>query len=134
MLFQVNFLAILVVAILNLVLGFIWYSPKMIGSLFYTNKEIAKCEGELKKPWKFASCVFEGFLFGWALAIFLYAVDPATVTHGIGVGLTAWIGFIFTAHLSAYVWEKETPTQSVMNALYSLIYVIVASIILYYWV
>lgn len=134
MLFQVNFLAILVVALLNLVLGFVWFSPQMVGSLFYTNKEKNMCEAQVKKPWKFASCVFEGFLFAWALAIFLYAVDPPSVTHAIGVGLTAWIGFTFTFHLSAFVWEKETASQSLMNALYTLIYVIIASVILYYWI
>jgi len=134
MLLEVNFLAIFVIAILNLILGYIWYSPKIIGALFYTNEEKTKLESESPKPWQFIFCIIEGFILAWVFALVLFAFNPFHIFAAIGLAFLIWFGFFFVTHLSAHIWKKETCSECIMHSIYSLIYLIIASVILFYWI
>ena len=69
----------LVAALATLVLGFIWYNPKVFGNAWMT--AIGKTEAEMREGSNMALMMFLTFLFSFLVALFMHAV----VIHQFGL-------------------------------------------------
>ncbi len=69
----------LVAALATLVLGFIWYNPKVFGNAWMT--AIGKTEAEMREGSNMALMMFLTFLFSFLVALFMNAV----VIHQFGL-------------------------------------------------
>ena len=68
-----------VAALATLVLGFIWYNPKVFGNAWMT--AIGKTEAEMREGSNMALMMFLTFLFSFLVALFMHAV----VIHQFGL-------------------------------------------------
>lgn len=130
--FSVNFLAIIACGIIYLIFGWLWYSPKLIGAVFYPPSEIKKQEKGEMKAWQFVACFVEAFIMSWALSLFILWLNP-TLTGAVIIGVVAWIGFILTTLFSGFVWGGMHYRMFLMHAIYYLIFIIIASLVLGSW-
>jgi hypothetical protein len=138
---KINIIAILVAVVVNFVLGFIWFTP-LFGKAW--GKEMGY-DSNLKPDNKvmikgMVFMVVGNFLFAWVLAhniaawLFVPGVkEMSPLTNGLMSAFFTWLGFYFPGQLGATVWEKKSWKLFAINSGYSLISLVVVSLILTHW-
>jgi Protein of unknown function (DUF1761) len=128
-----NFLAVVVVALVNYVIGALWY-----GVLFRNAWQRLSGTGEMKVT---ALSIILGligaFLTSFVLHHALFFANHFLGTSGVGgglmVGLFNWIGFIAPVTIGVVTYEKKPFALWILNNAYWLISLLVMGIILSVW-
>lgn len=131
---DINYLAVLVCAITSFVIGGLWYGP-LFGKSWM--EAVGKTEEEIKEnfnPVKTYGLAFVGhFAEALVLAYLLSLTGAVTVTEGIRVGLTAWLGFTAATFYINYLFEGYKTRLLYINTGFHFVFVLVSSIILISW-
>jgi hypothetical protein len=99
---ETNYLAVFVAAIVHLVLGLVWFQPKIFGNAWVT------LSGKTLDPavrWIPAG-VIGHLLMSLILAMIINLANATTVGAGAVIGLLVLIGFIIPLECGELVWEK----------------------------
>lgn len=133
-----NFLAIIVAAIINVVIGSLWYSPLLFA------KAWAKASGmkkeDMGKDYKMSAGMYvppliAAFVTSFVLAWFLNALNITTIGGGIQIGFLAWLGFTTTAQvLNSWVFSNGRPKELyLINTGYHLVIFCIMGAVLAVW-
>ncbi len=134
----VNYLAVLVAAIVNMALGFVWYGPlfgKLWMSLIGITKEKIDEQKSKDGMWKGYLIAFLGSLvMGYVLAHSLVFASSYLGIGGMVAGLMAgfwsWLGFIAPVTLGSVLWEgKSWRLWFLINGYYLVSLLIMGSIL-----
>ncbi len=100
MLIHVNYGAVLVAAIVNMVIGFIWYSPGVFGKTWssLTGKRMEDMKSRAGTA--YAGAFVTALITAWILARFISLANAQTMTRGAVIGFWAWLGFVATTSLA----------------------------------
>ena len=133
---EVNYLVILVSAIISFIIGALWYSllfgkswTKLMG---FSAKDIEKT-----KKKSMAKTYLIGFvaqlILAYVLANFVIYADAKTFSEGIQVGFFIWLGFVATISLGMILWENKPIKLYLINTGYWLVSLIIQGMILSVW-
>lgn len=131
-----NFLAIILGAALNMVIGFFWYSPKMFGrarmeSLGKSEKEFEEIKKGANKAYAFS------FLGALVMSLVLSALASLTqaegVLDGVFIGIICWAGFIATTAFNSCLFSSKPVKQAAIDAGYYLAALIVMGVVISAW-
>jgi len=104
---DVNFVHVLVAALVAMVLGGLWYSPMLFGKtwaiLANINQETAKKEA----PMAYLKMFVTALISMYVLAIFVGFAGAVTFSQGMMVGFWLWLGFVGAVTLSGVIFEKR---------------------------
>jgi hypothetical protein len=134
--YSLNFLAILVAGIANMVIGFVWYGPvfgKVWVKLMGFSDEYLK---EAKAKGMVASYIlaFVGALASsYIIACFLQIWLAFDYRDAFTVIFWPWLGFIATSALSQVIWEGRPWKLYFLNTSYYLVAFYTQALILVYW-
>lgn len=101
-----NWLTIVIAAILNMVVNFVWYSHWLFGKQWLA---LAKMKEESKKnqrgavAWSFVVSLISAFMLAW----FIFNLGVTSVPDGLFVGFCAWLGFVAPTQISKVLWCKK---------------------------
>jgi len=132
--FEINFVQLLAVAMVNFIFSWIWFSPVLFGKPFMKALGIAPghrmTEAEKKRmPLLMANGLFCSFLLSGALQVLCHSVGAADFGQGALTGLVAWLGFALTGSLGT-LWEGRSMTLILIsNGLYLVTYSIFGGVI-----
>ena len=127
---SINFLAVIVAAIANMVVGALWYT--VFRKTFLAN--VGKSEDELGSPTTgYLWSIVASLVMAYVLALFVDYTGAVTAVQGAWTGLLAGIGFIATAALSATVFENRSATIYILNTCYHLVSLAIMGAILAVW-
>lgn len=124
----VNYLAVVVAAIANMALGFLWYGPlfgkKWIALMQFTPEHMAAAKAKgMTKQYSFLALT--SLLTSYVLSAEIVFANAYFTTTGISGGLMAgfwsWLGFIVPITLGTVLWEGKSWTLWVLNAGYYLV-------------
>ena len=96
----IDLLSILIAAVVNIIIGFVWYSRY----LFKIESDPSHPPRRLAILWT----IIIAFVTAYVLAFFEAFLGVTTVTDGMFVGFLVWFGFIATTQISAVIWGKMT--------------------------
>jgi hypothetical protein len=129
----VNWVAVVVAAIAQMVLGFIWYGPlfgKRWMSLMGVNPPSKPPEG----MWKTYAWSALGSLVTAAVLDRLVAtMGASTAGAGIVAGFWVWLGFVATVTLASVLYERRSINLYVLNNGYQLVSLAVMGAVLAAW-
>ncbi len=135
--FSVNYTAILAAAVVNMVLGFLWYGPlfgkpwmKMMG---YSKEDMEKAKKSGMMPKLYVTALAGAVVMAYVLSHFLQVGGASTATAGATVGFWVWLGFIATTTLSGLLWEKKPFNLYLLNNGYYLVLLLVNGALLAVW-
>jgi hypothetical protein len=99
---EINYLAVFVAAIVHLVLGLIWFQPKLFGNAWasYTGKTL-----DPAVRWLPAG-VIGHLLMSLVLAVIINLARAKTIGAGAVMGLLVLVGFIIPLECGELIWEK----------------------------
>lgn len=100
---QIDYLTVFIAALLNMIIGFFWYSKWLFGPAWMKLSKIKKMQPS-------TLLMFYGFIISLIIAYFLAFFEAVlgitTVTDGMFVGFLLWLGFVLTTQINQVVWGK----------------------------
>ncbi|MBN1915049.1 MAG: DUF1761 domain-containing protein [Parachlamydiales bacterium] len=103
---SLDYLTIIVAAIVNVILGFLWYSPYVFGRLWL--QLIHRHEKEMKITF---FSLLGGIIISLFLSFFLALVEAymgvTSFWDGVVAGFIVWFGFVLPTQFSIVLWEKR---------------------------
>ena len=115
---QTDWLVIFIAAVVNMFIGFVWYSKWLFGPMWSKLNEI-----KAKKMKK--RTLFFSFLVSLVIAYFLSFFEGhlgiTDVSDAMFVGFLIWLGFVLTAEVSAVLWGKKKPKVFLIDSGYKLL-------------
>lgn len=137
----INYFAVLVAAILNIVLGFLWYGPlfgKQWMKLSGMSKE--KIESMKKKGMTktYVMVLVSSFVMSYVLAHALVFASGYLKVYGLSAGIMSgfwnWIGFVAPVILGPVLWEGRPYKLWILNSSYYLVSLLLMGSILAVWI
>lgn len=129
---HVNIWAVIVCTIINMVLGMIWYSPKVLGTIWA--KEHGFDLDQLKAgPWHIIGGFIVAFIFAYVLNMMIHSFGIVGIGNGIALGFFIWLGFIATTHFSGVLWAKKPFIVYFIDVGFKLLVLIVIGAIMAAW-
>lgn len=132
----VNYLAVLVAAILNMALGALWYSPAVFGKAWMELVGITPEAAQTRMAGMrraYSLTFVASFLMAYALARVLWYAKVTTVGGGVMIGLLAWIGFVATTHGTNCLFEGKPFRLFTINTGYYLVTLVIMGALLAVW-
>jgi hypothetical protein len=99
---NLNFAAVLVVGIVHMVIGLIWFMPGVFGRQWM---ELTKQEMKPARQW-IAAGVVGHQVIALVLSVVVYLANATTMLEGACVGMLMWMGFVVTLEVGELIWEK----------------------------
>ncbi|NNM66650.1 MAG: DUF1761 domain-containing protein [Spirochaetales bacterium] len=127
--FEVSVGPLLVVAALNFLLSWIWYSPLLFakpwGEALGWGKGREMTEDDKKRmPGLFLSGLVSSLLLSYGLQVVVHSVGANDFLTGLAVGVVAWFTFALTHSLNT-LWEGRKPiVLTINNGLFLLTYAV----------
>jgi hypothetical protein len=131
---SVDLLHVLVVAILNMALGAVWYSNAVFAKPW--SQALGKKMSDFPADTRRNSMIlmFVGAVVtSYVLALFVGYAQASTITDGALVGFWAWLGFIATSSLATTAFEGRPWKLYQLFMGYQLIALVVSGAILAAW-
>lgn len=132
---DVNYLAILVAAIVHFVIGAIWYTV-IFGKMWLKLVDPDGTKAESMKSGQavaFIGSFVGSLLMSYAVARLMGLIGIAGLYEAVVLAILVWAGFTIPIALNDVVYEKKPVGLFIINTLYILAGVIVATLILFYW-
>lgn len=134
-----NYLAIIVAAIINVALGSLWYSPILFAKP-WSKAMGMKAEDFQKNAKKMGAGMYfppllAGLVTSFVLAWFINNLHVTSLIGGIKIGFLAWLGFTTTAQvLNSWVFSGGKPKEVYfINTGYHLVAFCIMGAILAVW-
>jgi len=128
-----SYLAVIVAAIAQFFLGFLWYGPlfgKTWRSLMGVNQQSMSGGGMGKTlVWSFIGSLVTAAV----LRKLATMVGTHSLGGGVALGAMVWLGFIATVTLASVLYEKRSVNLYVLNNGYQLVSLVVMGAIVAAW-
>lgn len=134
---DINYLAVLIAAVITMAIGAFWYSPAGFGKQWASLMgwgDPAKMD-QMKKgagksyAWMFVASLVTAFVLGSIVRL----AGAATISAGASVGFWLWLGFVATTQIGSVLWEMKPPQLFAINTLYSLVTLVINGALLAVW-
>lgn len=129
---DINFFAIITTAILNFLIGWLWYSPYLFGNAWLEVTRFNKDELRAS-PAHLLGAFAIALIVSFVTALFVYATNATTALEGALVGWWAWLGYIATTHFSGVLWERKPFKLYLINVSAKLLILVLTGAILAVW-
>ena len=138
----INYLVVLVSAIVSMLLGFLWYGP-LFGKTWATMMGWDKMDparvDEMKKGAakgyiiSFIGSLVMAYVLAHALVFASTYTQTGGVPAGLMVGAWNWLGFVAPVTLGSILWEGKSVKLWLLNNSYNLAQLLMMGVILSLW-
>lgn len=130
---DINYLAVLVAAVVSWLIGALWYSPAMFGKQWM--KLIGKKEKDLRAGANtgYAIALLGFLIIAFVMAHFIDYAESTAVATGMETGLWLWLGFVASTMAINYAFGQRARSLWVIDAGYFFVTFLVMGAILAAW-
>ncbi|KXK09831.1 MAG: hypothetical protein UZ22_OP11002000995 [Microgenomates bacterium OLB23] len=134
---SVNFVAIFLAAVANMVIGALWYSPTMFGTKWsalmgYKAKDLPKMQQAAKNG--YAVMFVVSLVMAYVMAHFIQYLGITTVQEACQFGFWVWLGFVGATQISDHIWSEKPLQLLYINSGYRIVATITMALVLTLWV
>lgn len=136
MFFEPNWMAVLLAAVSNMVLGFLWYGPlfgkpwmKLSGLTDAKLEEMKKRGMSKTYLLSFLSAIVMACVMGFLVSL----ADPANILDGAMLAFWAWLGFAAPVQLTQVLYEDKPWKLYAINTGYFLVSLKIMGVIFTLW-
>jgi hypothetical protein len=131
---DVNYVAVIAAAVAGMIIGAIYFSPKVAGNAWM--KAIGKTKEEIGAgagPTMYITAAIFQLLTATVLAAIIGWSGASDVSDGLLVAAIVWAGIAGPAVALAFLFEMKTMANQVIIALHTLIVMLAMSVIISLW-
>lgn len=137
----VNYLAIVVAAIVIFILGGLWYSPVLFAKRWIalqgrTEEQVRAQAASANMPVLYVSAFVCAFLTAWVMAhliAHMAAITEVNAGHGALFGVVCWLGFAAPTSYATAIFSGKPKQLWFIDTSYNLVSFALAGIILAVW-
>lgn len=134
---DINYLAVLLSAVVSMIIGSLWYSPIMFGNIWMKSGGLTQKDMEKAKKKGMGKLYFAAFIgalvIAFILAHFVQYVTANNFVEGMQTGFWLWLGFVAPVLLGSVLWESKPVKYYLINVAYWLVNLILMGGILAAW-
>lgn len=131
MTFDVNWLAVLVAALVNIAVGFLWYGP-LFGKQWLA--AFGKRPEELGNPTRaILTSALMALIAALALAMLVVTTQSSGAAGGIALGLLVAVGFVLTTQMISQAYESGPAAVRWIFISYQLVVLALMGLLLALW-
>ena len=121
----VNYLAVLLAGLSNMVVGYLWYGP-LFGKTWMKLSGVKMEGGKGSPAMGYIVTFITALLAAFILSHFIYLIArdfeiPVIITSGMTTAFWAWLGLIVPATISTVLWEGKPWALWFLNIAYWLV-------------
>lgn len=131
--FSVNYLAVVVSAVVALVIGFVWYAPPVFGNRWMSYLGTTQAQLGNPGPMGMATGVVASLANAWVLAVLSLNLKGSTLTDGVLLGILCWLGFMATITAAQISFEKRPWGLWLLNNAHNVLVQILMGAIVTVW-
>ena len=131
--FEVTFLPILVAGIANVILGMIWYNPRVFGSAWMAGMtmtpEMAE-KGKKRMPLMALISFLAAMVVAYVMNYFGIAWGVFDWIGAVELGFWCWVGFVAPTMLGMVLWEmKPVKYYAIVSGFWLVSFIMIAVIL-----
>ncbi len=134
---QVNFLSVLLAAIANMVVGFLWYSPLLFAKpwmklMGYTAKNMKAQSKEMGKTYaiSFVLAIVTAYVLFHVMAFSANFYGYSATTTALLTGFWMWLGFVAPVQFTSELFGKKNWSLFAINTGYQLTALLVMGLVI----
>ena len=104
---HIDFLTVLVAAIVYFIIKTLWYSSYLFGNLWFRLRGLKK-EDVRKKYIGYPLNFIIAYIIGHFISLFEIYVGATSFWDGVVAGFILWLGFVFITQISEVIWVKRS--------------------------
>jgi hypothetical protein len=133
---HINFLAVVVAAVVAFLIGGLWYSPLLFAKLWvnahgYSEEQVKDMQKGAGKA--YAVTLVCDFLIALAIAVLAGYIHLEHCVQGLKLGLLVWAGFAMPLGLTANMFSGKRITVFYIDTAYQLVYLVIMGAIIAVW-
>jgi hypothetical protein len=128
----VNWLAVIVAAVVRFVIGGVWYMP-LFGKRWRELQGIREGSPQTGLGAAMVAGFIGDLVMAYVLARFVGHYGAVTFFDGLVVGFMAWLGFVATVMVGSIFYERKPAELVAINLGYQLLSMLVMGVILALW-
>lgn len=109
---QIDWVVVVIAAIVNMIIGYVWYSKWLFGSFWH---KFSKADSKHKKQ-TVVYAFFVSLFLAYFLARFEALLGVTNATDGMLAGFYLWLGFSLTTEISPLIWDKQPVRVFLLHA------------------
>jgi hypothetical protein len=126
-------LAVLLAAIINVIVGTIWYAPMVFGKMWQKEVGLKKSQMNTRNMMTATIASFICYLIFAYIFFLLPGIFAGTLNTTIMYIVILWIAFVVSIRLSHYAYEQRTPTFFLITIFHDLVSLLAMGIFYWYW-
>lgn len=130
---QINLWSVLVGGILAMVLGFVWYHPKLFGDLWAKENNLNIADMNTTDPTPFVVMFVGALIMALTLQWFLKATAADTYLSTLRIVFSLWGAFTFVTTAGNYKFSKRSWTLILLDSGYFLVDMLIMGTVFFYW-
>lgn len=128
----VNWLAVIVAAVVGIIIGFIWYAPPVFGRRWARAAGIELPQPGEVQPMTYVAAVVTALVTAYILAVLVGGLGAASLGDGAVVGAVVWLGFVAPYLGSGVFFERRSIEWWAINAGQAIVSLVVMGAIIGY--
>lgn len=130
---SINYLAVLVATFASMILGAIWYTPRIFGKEWMRLSRLDEQDVKDNRGAPMALMLVGSLVAAYVMAHFVSFAGATSVADGARVGAWIGIGFVFTAAMGESIFSHKPARLLAINGGYQVVNLIVMGAILAAW-
>ena len=134
---EINYWAVLVATASTMVVGSLWYTPKLLGARWMRLTGVDPQDESRSAVGPIIATVVVSYLTAWVLAGATYIAwefyDGTFLVAALVTGLTLWLGFTAARFVTHDAFEGRPVALTALNVAHELVTVLVMAVILGVW-
>jgi hypothetical protein len=105
---EINVLAVVLIAVASMVIGFVWYSPMLFANAWM--KEIGLKMEDLKggSGVGYLMTTIGSVIMAIVMGILVSYLNITRVIDGVFLGVLIWVGFVATSFMANYIFSHKS--------------------------
>jgi hypothetical protein len=130
---NVNWLAVIVAAVLSMVVGFVWYSKPVFLMPWLRGIEKDESFTQEANPVTFVFAFLSAIIEAVFVTFLLNTMGSNSLVSGLTAGFMIWLGFVFTTHWVNDLFSRRSFGFTLITSGYHLVMLLIMGGLLAIW-
>jgi ABC-type thiamin/hydroxymethylpyrimidine transport system permease subunit len=105
---NLNWVAIVVAAVVTIVFGFIYYLPQVLGRRWAAAAGIDLAAMSQVSPLAYATWIVQALVVAYVLDVLMKALGVSAIGDGLILAFIIWLGFMAVTALDSVIYERRS--------------------------